>query len=109
MENEKPNGKDREKVKVSPPDLDLGLKQPEQHTVLTREQAVCAKNTTKPQRDYLCHSSYILILSSHSDSNKRNHAVSCYPLKLHVLITEIQRFHPSAWSQHNIRPPSADY
>lgn len=67
------------------------------------------RSTAPLKRDYPCHCNHIFILSSYSDSKKKNYVVSCYPLKMHILITEIQLFHHNSPSQRNIRHPSADY
>lgn len=98
--------KSEEKLWVLLPEQDLGLQQPEQHTLLTEEQAVCAKEHNKTSKG-LFMSLRLNILSS--DSGKGNHVASYYPLKMHILVTETQWFHRSSPTQRNIRPPSADY
>mgnify|MGYP001864636587 CR=1 FL=1 len=47
---------------VSLIELDIWKKQPEQHTLLTKGQAVCVKDTANTKRNYLCHSVYSCFL-----------------------------------------------
>lgn len=47
--SEKHNGKDRKSQSVTA-ELDLKLKLPEQHTLLTREHATCAREHNTPQK-----------------------------------------------------------
>lgn len=84
------------KVRVSLPELDLGLKLPEQHTLLwqrSKGASHMCKGTQHPLKGIIYATVtiyYIFILSSYSDSKKENYVVSCCPLKMNILITEIQ-------------------
>lgn len=49
MENEKPKGKDRGKVRASLPELDPGLKQPEQHTAHKGTRYMCKGRQQNPK------------------------------------------------------------
>lgn len=111
VENEKTNGNNRGKVSVTArPKRRAESSESWSSTLCSHgSRLYVQKKTIKLNRHYLCHCNYILILSSYSDSNKGNHVVSCYPLKIYVLIIEVQWFHPGSPSQENIRPPFAGY